>query len=96
MGEVRFTIYTLLRVVNLRKYRAKLWYKPVKKASQTLKLDDETASEPTTLEEEPINFKELEAELTEVEEDPESSEKEESVKGILFLARIKIEYFFKS
>ena len=48
LGEFRFTIFTLLRVAKLRKYRAKLWYKPVKKpTSQSLKSDDETILDDT-------------------------------------------------
>jgi hypothetical protein len=83
LGEFRFTIFTLLRIAKLRKYKAKIWYKPVKKSAAlglSLKSDDddETGSEPTTLEDEPINFKPAEIETeTEVDEDPDSSEKEE-------------------
>ena len=86
IGEFRFTIFTLLRIAKLRKYKAKLWYKPVKKPAISTSLgislksdDDETGSEPTTLEEEPINFKPAESVETEseVDEDPDSSGKEE-------------------
>ena len=77
LGEFRFTIFTLLRVAKLRKYKAKIWYKPVKKQPQLSKSDDsETGSEPTTMEE-PINFKEALEPESEIDED--SSEKEESV-----------------
>ena len=71
----------------MRKYKAKLWYKPVKKpTAQSLKSDDETilddtGSEPTTMEhmeegEETIKFKEALEPESEIEED--SSEKEDS------------------
>lgn len=87
LGEFRFTIFTLLRVAKLRKYKAKLWYKPVKKpTTQSLKSDDETilddtGSEPTTMEhmeegEETIKFKEALEPESEIEED--SSDKEDS------------------
>ena len=85
IGEFRFTIFTLLRIAKLRKYKAKLWYKPVKKPTVSTSLgislksdDDETGSEPTTLEEEPINFKPAEAVETEseVDEDTDSSGKD--------------------
>jgi hypothetical protein len=29
LGEIRFTIYGLLRIAKLRSYKAKIWYKPV-------------------------------------------------------------------
>ena len=48
LGEFRFTIFTLLRVAKLRKHKAKLWYKPVKKpTSQSIKSDDETILDDT-------------------------------------------------
>ena len=74
-------------MAKLRKYKAKLWYKPVKKpTTQSLKSDDETilddtGSEPTTMEhmeegEETIKFKEALEPESEIEED--SSDKEDS------------------
>ena len=89
IGEFRFTIFTLLRIAKLRKYKAKLWYKPVKKPTVSTSLgislksdDDETGSEPTTLEEEPINFKPAEGVETEseVDEDTDDSSGKDSGK----------------
>ena len=96
LGEFRFTIFTLLRVAKLRKYKAKLWYKPVKKpTSEALKSDDETilddtGSEPTTMEhmeegEETIKFKEAlepESEIEEVSSDKEDSATNEETESV--------------
>lgn len=46
LGAIRFTIFALLRIAKLRKYKAKLWYKACKKKSPLIPEDiDEEASE---------------------------------------------------
>lgn len=46
LGAIRFTIFALLRIAKLRKYRAKLWYKACKKKTPIVPEDiDEEVSE---------------------------------------------------
>ena len=35
LGNLRFTIFALLRIAKLRKYRAKLWYKPIRENEES-------------------------------------------------------------
>ena len=77
LGSLRFTIYTILRIANLRKYKVKLWYKKAFSNNQ----NQEESNEP---EEEDI-YSEAKTVSSSSETDEESErEKSESEQEINF------------